>query len=394
MKIAYICPSINPIKGGIERVTYILKEYFQTKRHEVFCIAVKQKNNQDEKDLIFLPELSADNTEVNKLFLSKFVENYKIDIVIAQIGAPGKGSDLVASLPNKVKKIACIHLDLLDSVRHFGAYKSVELKKKGLGFLVPYLENNFMTDVLVRIKKAKYHKGYNELYDRFDRIVLLSDMFKDDFAYLLGRSGLSKLVGISNPLPLMEDISHSNLYKGKTVLYVGRINTGQKKVDYLLKIWSVVSKQHPDWQLKIVGDGPDLPAMKIMAQQMELDHYSFEGYSSPENYYKESPILCLTSSYEGFGMVLIEAMRYGVVPIAFDSYASVGDIIENHKSGLLVKPFDIKAYADAVGRLIDNEQIWKNMSTECICKAETFKADVIGDRWLSLFNQLMTSHES
>lgn len=391
MRIAYLCPSINPVKGGIERVTYILRNYFIAKGHTVYCIALRQEENKNEEDLIFLPDNCADYTPGNVTFLNEFLIKNNVDILIAQLGGPSSGSELAASAPKSVKKIACLHLDILDSVRHFGANKYMLLKKMHVGFLAQLFENNILTDLLVRLKKHKYQKGYISLTEQFDKIVLLSDSFINDYEYIAGKNGLLNLTSMPNPLPFMENIEAAKIIKNKskTLLYVGRVNTGQKKVDYLLRIWSLLHLKYPNWNLKIVGDGPDLEMMKRYAHDLELKNYSFEGYQSPEKYYADAPILCLTSSYEGFGMVLIEAMRYGVVPVAFDSYASVKDIIDDKKNGLLVNPFNLNEYANALSMLMTNVEQRESMAYNSIIKADTFTISNIGERWLQLFEKLL-----
>lgn len=76
----------------------------------------------------------------------------------------------------------------------------------------------------------------------------------------------------------------------------------------------------------------------------------------------------MTSLFEGFGLVLTEAMYYGVVPLAFNSYANVGDIINDKVNGFIIPPFDIKEYADKISSLIDNETLRLQMSEAAIKK--------------------------
>lgn len=395
MKIAYLCPSINPVKGGIERVTYILRNYFISKGHTVYCIALKQDENKNEDDLVFLPDDTEDNTLANRTFLNNFLQKHGVDVLIAQIGGPSSGSELAASVPDNIKKIACLHLDMLDSVRHFGANRLMTFKKYHLGWMASLLENNILTDVLIFFKKMKYQKGYLNLSKQFDKIVLLSESFINDYEYIAGKKGLINLTSMPNPLPFMNKINENEIItkKNKTLLYVGRVNTGQKKVDYLLGIWAKLHKTHPDWFLKIVGDGPELTMLQKYAVDLKLTNYSFEGYQTPEKYYSDSPILCLTSSYEGFGMVLIEAMRYGVVPVAFNSYASVKDIVDDNNCGLLVEPFKLEEYAGKLSRLMTDLDTRESMAYNCIKKAATFSIDNIGDRWLRLFENLLTKEK-
>ena len=102
----------------------------------------------------------------------------------------------------------------------------------------------------------------------------------------------------------------------------------------------------------IVGDGEQRPILERKAKNME--RVNFVGFSDPVPYYKESAIFCMTSNFEGFPMVLPEAMSFGVVPLAFDSFPAVSDIIIDNKNGFLIPPFSIKQYVKKIEILINN----------------------------------------
>ena len=122
----------------------------------------------------------------------------------------------------------------------------------------------------------------------------------------------------------------------------------QKRSDRLLEIWEKIYQEFPEWELKFVGDGELCSFMEKRIVRKKLPRVTIEGNKPSEPYYEESSILCLTSNYEGWGMVLTEAMQYGVVPVSFNSYHSVEDIIIPERNGMLVKPFDLNEYADSV----------------------------------------------
>lgn len=387
MSIAFLCPSVNPTKGGVERVTNILGNYLESHGYKIYYIALKQEGNKDEKGIVFLPDDSSDDTEANRVFLQNFCITHHINIIIAQIGAPGKASELVASLSCNIKKIACLHMNIFDSVRHFGANNYRLFNNLHLAWLSNLFENNFITDFLIYIKKLKYKDSYKSLVLKFDRIVLLSDSFKPDISYLLNGNKLDNVVSIPNPLDITDDPLDLDI-KEKILLYVGRVNCAEKRLDYLLQIWDKFYRIHNDWRLVIVGDGPDLSFLKAKALKMGLKNYSFEGFQNPDSYYKKASIFCLTSANESFGMVLIEAMRYGVVPIAFDSYASVKDIIRNGVDGMIVKPFNLQNYADSISLLAANVDLRREMATRSYNKSKLFSVDSVGKIWLNLLDTL------
>ena len=105
-------------------------------------------------------------------------------------------------------------------------------------------------------------------------------------------------------------------------------------------------------------------------------------------YYEESEILVKTSIFEGFGLVLTEAMSRGCVPIAFDSFKSVHDIVETGRNGMLIKPYKVHEYANGLYRLVQNDPQLKLMSTAAQETIKKFDIESIGNQWIKLFIEL------
>lgn len=105
-------------------------------------------------------------------------------------------------------------------------------------------------------------------------------------------------------------------------------------------------------------------------------------------YYEESEILVMTSIFEGFGLVLTEAMSRGCVPVAFDSFSSVRDIIYSSYNGILVPSFNQSEYVDKLVQLTKSPQLFKTMSEAAKATVEKFDINVIGCRWMTLFDDL------
>ena len=85
----------------------------------------------------------------------------------------------------------------------------------------------------------------------------------------------------------------------------------------------MLEHKHADWILRIVGDGPERDNIEHMVQKLELKNVRFEGFQYPRSYYEISSILILTSEYEGFGLVVAEAMSFGVIPVVLGSYSAI-----------------------------------------------------------------------
>ena len=102
-----------------------------------------------------------------------------------------------------------------------------------------------------------------------------------------------------------------------------------------------------------------------MSKDLGLKKVHFYGNKNPIEYYKRAKILCMTSAYEGFPLVLAEAQTFGTIPIAFNSFASITDIIKDGDNGLLIEPFNISKYASILSELMENEEKIYSISREC-----------------------------
>ena len=191
---------------------------------------------------------------------------------------------------------------------------------------------------------------------------------------------------IYNPLPFfpkrLSDVSQ------KQVIAVGRY-VPQKGFDRLIPAWSIVNKRHPDWTLRIYGDG-----MRQRLQQ-QIDELNVTSSCILEHTvedivekYCESSIFVLSSRYEGFGMVIIEAMACGVPPVSFACPCGPRDIITDDKNGLLVDNGDIEGLAEKICYLIENEDIRQKMGQQAHTDVQRFKIEHIALQWKELFDSL------
>ena len=189
-------PSINPIKGGIERVTSLLINYFKSCGHNAYCIGMREEYRDFEPEMYYLPDQQIEDSELNKKHLAHFVAEKEIDIVVCQTGGPGPCCDLLYSLPQTVGKIVCLHLDILDSVRHIGAKKSLVFEKYHLSSLGNFLEFKPINRIVQRLYRIKRKQRFIDLCNYPDRVVLLSDTFKDDFYFMSGKSKNENVISI------------------------------------------------------------------------------------------------------------------------------------------------------------------------------------------------------
>lgn len=224
-----------------------------------------------------------------------------------------------------------------------------------------------------------------------DRFVLLSEKFIPEFAP--AKAFPRKVCAIANPVGIAAETFPLS-EKKRELLFVGRLENGQKRVDLLLKIWSMLEARFPDWRLRIVGDGPDAAALRAHAGTLGLTRVSFEGFRDPKPFYRSASIFCMTSAFEGFPMVLLEAGAFGCVPAAFDSYASAADIVSHGENGILVPAFDCARYAEELSLLMRDSALRERLALAARSRASDFSVEKIAARWESLFAELLPAQRS
>ena len=195
--------------------------------------------------------------------------------------------------------------------------------------------------------------------------------------------------GIIIPNPLWFYTDKLAKLNSKKVIAVGR-HVYEKGFDRLLYIWKKIVKKHPDWHLDIYGKfSDDLSLQKLTS---ELNLTNSVSFYNPTNdivsKYQENSIYLMTSRFEGFGMVLIEAMATGLPCIAYDCPCGPRAIIENKSDGFLIKNGNESDYIEAVLFLINNESKRIEMGKNAKQKSLNYNIDTIMPLWDSLFKDL------
>lgn len=174
----------------------------------------------------------------------------------------------------------------------------------------------------------------------------------------------------------------------KRIIAVGRLEW-EKGYSRLINVWKIVSTKHPDWQLDIFGEGEMENVIRIFIKKSGVKNITIHKFTSNISIeYANSSICLLTSYFEGFSLVLLEAQRHGVPCVAFDCPFGPRSIINDSYSGFLVHNGDIRVYADRVCRLIEDENLRKQFSKVGIEHAKTFDINNIIQKWKSLFEDI------
>lgn len=375
--IIYQKKTVSPTRGGINRMSIIYNNILSKNGYEVWYLASETDNNDLQKKQLSLKGKT--QGERKNEFL-KIIHQYEVQLMIYQDGiSPYNNYILRWAKEYGIKIIDVIH-NTLRGMYGIGGFPF-------LSSIKPHLVHTIVNKCVNCYFMYKYRKLYREEFELSDRVVLLSDKFREEISYFTGWHDFSKFSAISNPLTLWPQHDFQ-IKKQKIVLHVGLLSS-QKRQDLLLKIWKFVEERESDWQLIIIGDGTWRKKLETQCKKFGLKQVKFLGFQSPEEYYNDASIFCLTSAYESFGLVLVESMAFGCVPMAFNSFETACDIIDNDVNGKLIKPFDIQAYADELMKLMNDEIRRERMGIAAVKKSKTFDVDIIGKQWIDLVKTLL-----
>jgi glycosyltransferase involved in cell wall biosynthesis len=144
---------------------------------------------------------------------------------------------------------------------------------------------------------------------------------------------------------------------------------------------------YPDWKLTIIGDGDDRGDLEKRIHEYGLKRVSITGFVNPIKYYKRASILLLTSEYEGFGLVVAEAMSHGVVPVVYNSFESARDLVTDGYNGILVeKPYSTLTFTKVLQELMDKPNYLNELSNNSRIVSADYSIDKIAKEWYQLWN--------
>lgn len=261
--------------------------------------------------------------------------------------------------PQGVRIASIIHNSSLNLVRQFAYSKEFGLRQSGRSWVFHILKSWPIKQIIIAAYIRKHRQHYLKMDHGNDYIIAVSNRNIDDIHTLIGYKSL-KVISINNFINTNNEPIPS---KEKLVIWCGRLETNNKRVDMMIDIWASVYKEHPEWQLALMGleEAKGLPKY---AQSVGAENIRFTGLVKAADYYLKASIICHTSLSESFGLVLVEAMNCGCVPIAFDSFPACQDLIPSD-CGYLIKAFDKKQYANVLSNLMKNFDELHSKAPQC-----------------------------
>ncbi|MCB4809217.1 glycosyltransferase [Tamlana sp. 62-3] len=381
-----------PSYGGTEKITTVLANAFVNRGHNVSIVSFKQPNPElKDEELhksiklfsLSYPVLTNSNIKI----LKTIIEEQNINIILNQWCLPYYVTKLINKARSKNK---CILISALHGAPN---------QNKRLLTLV-HKKNNTNSSIGKKIYKLLHQlllnlTGYNlrYVYKKSDLYVVLSQSFVNIFKNLANIKTTDKIIAIPNPITIKapKNLNGLNLNnKQKTILYVGRMDFLNKRVHRVIEAWEQIYEKHPDWNLVLVGDGSEKETLNTYVKNKNIKRVIFESFKKepPIEFYKKASVLMLTSDLEGFGLVVIEGMAYGCIPIVYGSYPAIYDIIEDTKSGFITPiPYSQDITVKKLESLINNQTLRQNMSRDAYHKAQKFALETTVNNWENKFEE-------
>ena len=355
--------------GGVEQVSVVLGNELVARGWTVsiFAFTLEDRlllSNIDKRIRVIIPNVGVLSDESEAVLRKALIEN-EVGIIVNDWSLPFKTTLFLSRVSRGlgIRQIVNLH-----NIPNHNA-RIAKTRNSILRFMVKIVSGINM------------HLTYHFC----DKYVLLSPSFIPIFKRFAFVPFAKKLSAITNPLTIdIGDIAQEK--KENIILYVGRLEEGQKRFSRIASVWRSIANRYPDWQLDIVGDGPD--KLTYEQQLKGCPRTTFHGFQKPHEFYKKAKILLMTSDFEGFGLVIVEAMSAGCVPVVLGSFSAVYDII-NATNGIVTNvPYSEKEYADAIMRLMDNRDQYESYSTAALATAKRFSVAKVADCWEQLFGSL------
>jgi glycosyltransferase involved in cell wall biosynthesis len=223
-------------------------------------------------------------------------------------------------------------------------------------------------------------------YSKLDGLVVMSRGDEDDYGRLLASSP-AVVRRIPNALPELD--GGVSPLDAKVVAAAGRLNS-QKGFDLLIPAYAPVARAHPDWTLRIYGTGGQRAELERLIEEHGLrDSVRLMGATDRlgEELAKAS-LFVLSSRFEGFGLVLVEAMSKGLPVVSFDCPRGPSEIVDDGRNGILVPNGDLDALGRGMLELIEDEEKRRRYGAAALEKAGRYDIDAIGAEWEELLGEV------
>lgn len=373
-----------PTIGGVERATITTASLLKSSGHKVFSIFKGPRNSNN---TVFEDECSLQGSNIVGQ-IKCFLKDKEIDVIIIQTAF---------SMVKVFRKAAEEYPCKIFTVYHFEPIWDKQFVNFGLFYSVYKSHGsvkNLSKLICFPILKIRHlivcYMSFRQGYRLSDKTVLLSSGHISSFLKYVGDDNDKKIAVIPNAIPdNIPDYEYQPSKKEKMLLIVARLDEKAKRISLALELWkdiNPIAVAH-NWSLVIVGDGNSRLKYDNYIRKHQLKNVSLEGRQEPWDYYKRASIFLMTSRSEGWGITLLEAQKFGVVPVCYNTFAAAADVIDDKVSGLLITEGNKQQYKDAVLSLMNDAEKRERMALAGIEHVKCFSQLNIGAKW----NKLITN---
>ncbi|MFQ9311375.1 MAG: glycosyltransferase [Paraclostridium sordellii] len=392
MKIAFLCHNIFS-DGGVQRVMTTVSNMLSEKNQiDIICTNTKIKIDKEkyrlkEKNIKILYKNIEDTNIFSKLILkslralnqyTSIFNNEKLYKLLAYIYYPNKQRNRIINIINENKYDVVIGCE-----GYYGILMGI-INEKVSAKTISWNHNSYEAYLKT---KYKYYWNRDILFEKYlnkvdDNIVLTNS---DKQKYLNNLRVKSRV--IYNPLSFKMD-KKSDL-KSNIIIAVGRL-TRQKGFDNLIKSFTEANNKCSDkWNLWIVGDGIDKNHLIEIVKKCDMDKYvQFIPFTNNiEEYFIKASIYAMSSRWEGFGLVVTEAMEAGLPVVSFD-ISGPKEILDKYGNSNIVKSNDINAFSQGLYDLMSNYEKRKQYSQNGLKRVSYFYSENIMKIWENMLYNL------
>ena len=365
MQLAFIIYAMQA--GGAERVLSIMANHLAGKSHDVTLIILEDDSRVSFYDIdarIHQVSLDVAGASKNRLMgiLNNFRRIYKLRTAIRKIQA-----DAIISFMTETNVLTLI-----------AAY--------GLSTPVVVTEH---TDPWQASVAGVWKKLRTLLYPRASRTVVLNERAREYF----DQSPRIKTMVLPNPVVIEADKDHVDqdyqVGSGHLIIGMGRLSR-KKRFDLLIGAYSRVAAKYSDWNLMILGEGPDRESLEALRDELGLNERVIlpGAVRTPHVALKRAEMFVSSSELEGFPMALCEAMACGLPVVAAEYHSAVSDIIEDGQNGILVPKGDSEALAATMIHLINDPRERKRLAENSVEIGTRYSVDAVMERWEQLLKEV------
>lgn len=370
LKIVYVTPALY-MAGGVERVLTLKANYFA--EHFGYDITIILTEGKDK--LLFYPlsdKIKVINLNIGfeELWTCSFLKKVFVYLKKQHQYKKALTDELMLLRPDITISLLRREINFINDIKD-GSRKIGELHINRANY------RNYNTEDVGIIKKLFSKLWSANLVShlkKLDKLVVLTE--KDREAW----TELNNVVAIPDPLSFTPTTVSS--LTEKRVVAIARYSH-EKGIDLLLKAWSIVEKRVDDWRLDVFGDG-DRTVYEQLIDELTIDRYRCQLHSRTNNVeheYVNSSLFVLSSRFEGFGMVITEAMACGLPVVSFDCPWGPRSIIDDGKDGFLVENGNVEAMADSISQLMNDASLRLSISQFGQQNVQRFSIEQIALRW-------------